>query len=105
MIETTVKMRVKINGLTQDEPPMLAYSKIVTRPDGKRKLFSQMAQVTDAELLQRLCRDARNGEEADIVIEQRLGNGIAIVLLEFTPISANNPVEVVASSPVTLSGC
>lgn len=97
MIVTTVKMRVKINGLTQDEPPMLAYSKIATRPDGKRKLFSQMAQVTDAELLQRLCRDARNGEEAEVVIEQRLGDGMAIILLDFIPISADMFVEAVTS--------
>jgi hypothetical protein len=31
----TVKMRVRIGGLTNDDPPMLAYSKIVKRPDGK----------------------------------------------------------------------
>ena len=97
MSVTTIKMRVKINGLTQDEPPMLSYSKIVTRPDGKRKLFSQMAQVTDAELLQRVCRDARNGGEAEVIIEQRLGNGMAIVLLDFIPVSADVLLEAVAS--------
>lgn len=91
MIVKTVKMHVRIGGLTKDEPPMLAYSKIVTRPDGKRKLFSQMVQVTDGGLLARLRRDVQSGDEAEIVIEQRLGEGITSILLDFAPVRVPEP--------------
>ena len=46
--------RVRIGGVTQDSPPMLAFSQIVARPDGKRKLISQMARVENSEILARL---------------------------------------------------
>ena len=85
----TIRMKVRVGGLTKDDPPLLAYSKIVARPDGKRKLFSQMAAVTDAELLARLRRDVHPGDEAEVVVEQRLcDTGISIVLKDFCVVGA-----------------
>jgi hypothetical protein len=61
--------RVRIGGIVEGNPPMLAFSKLLTRPDGKQKLHSQMVQVTDSDLLARLRHEVQNGMEADIEIE------------------------------------
>ena len=98
MIVSTVKMRVRVGGLTGEEPPMLLYSRIVARPDGKRKLFSQMVQVTNPDLLVKVRREARNGEEADVVVEQCLGGGVSSVLLDFNLVSSELYVEATAIS-------
>ena len=59
MITKTVTLRVRVGGLTHDVPPMLAYSKIITRPEGNRKLFSQMVQMTNLDLLARLQKEVK----------------------------------------------
>ena len=87
MITRTITARVRIGGIVEGNPPMLAFSEMVARPDGKRKLFSQMAQVTDADLLARLRQAALNGEEADVVLETRLSTeDLSTVLKDFSVI-------------------
>ncbi len=63
--------RVRLGGVTQDDPPLLAFSQIAARPDGKRKLISQMARVDSKELLV-LLKQIPAGDEAEIVVEQYL---------------------------------
>ena len=70
----TIKLRVRVDGLAEGNPPMLAFSKLLTRPDGKTKLHSQMAQVTDRALLAQLRCEANNGAEADVILETRLSS-------------------------------
>lgn len=70
----TIKLRVRVGGLAEGNPPMLAFSKLVARPDGKTKLHSQMVQVTDMALLAKLRCEANNGVEADVVLETRLSS-------------------------------
>jgi hypothetical protein len=90
-----VRLQVRMNGLTKDDPPLLAYSKMLTRPDGKRKLCSQMAQVTDAGLLARL-RKVEIGDEIEVEVAQRIGEGN--VLLDFSAIGARLPVQAQTSA-------
>jgi hypothetical protein len=46
-----------------------------------------MARVTDNELLARLRREARPGDEAEFIIEQRLSpDGMSIVLKDYCPV-------------------
>jgi hypothetical protein len=68
-------------GITEGNPPLLAFSEIVARPDGKRKLISQIVQVTDAALLSRLRREVHNGDKAEIIVEQHISSS---VLKDFT---------------------
>lgn len=97
MITKTVTMRVRAGGLTNDATPMLAYSKIVTRPDGNRKLFSQMVQVTDPNLLTQLRQDVKNGDEIEVTIEQTLGDTVSSVLRGFTFVEAKLPAFAASS--------
>lgn len=94
MTTSTIKIRGRIGGITNETPPRLTYSKIVTRPDGKRKLFSQAVQVADETLLARLKQELREGDEADMVIEQTLGGGVFSVLRDFSGVEAAAPVAV-----------
>ncbi len=66
-----------------------SYYKIAARPDGHRRLFSQSVQVTDADLISRLKKEAYEGEEAEVEIEQYIGGGKPSVLLDFSPTSAH----------------
>jgi hypothetical protein len=69
MTVETLREQVRIAGIVEGNPPMLAFSRMLTRPDGKRKLHTQMVQILDAELLSRLRREVATGTEAVIVIE------------------------------------
>lgn len=94
----TVKTRVEIGGFTEGNPPRLTYHKIATRPDGKRKLIVQSAQVTEPELLARLRREACNGVLVEIVVEQHLSpEGISNVLMDFALIESGLPAVATAS--------
>jgi hypothetical protein len=80
----TVKTQVEIGGIAEGNPPMLTYHKIATRPDGKRKLIVQSAQVTELDLLVRLRREACNGMMAEVTVEQHLSpDGVSNILLDF----------------------
>src|SRR5262249_23684119 len=94
----TLTTKVEIGGLAEGNPPRLTYHKIATRPDGKRKLIVQSAQVTDSELLARLRREACNGVLAEVVVEQHLSpDGISNVLRDFTLVETS-PAAVAAAS-------
>lgn len=81
--------RVQFRGIVDGEPPMLAFSKMLTRPDGKRKLHSQMVQVINKELLARLCREAQMGDEIDVEIETDWTHpDIPTILKNFTSVVA-----------------
>jgi len=82
---TTIRVRTKVQiaGVTASDPVKLTFYKIATRPDGHRRLFSQSVQVTDAALVERLRQEAREGEEAEIEIEQYVGGGKPSILLDF----------------------
>ena len=89
-----VRTKVQIGGLSEGEPALFSYYKIATHPDGHRRLFSQSVQVTDAGLVEQLKREAHEGEEAEIEIEQYIGGGKPSVLLSFCPIQALTSVTV-----------
>ena len=89
MITRTITAHVRIGGIVEGNPPMLAFSEMATRTDGKRKLISQMAQVTDADLLARLRESAANGEEADVILETRLSTEeLSTTLKDFSVVRA-----------------
>ena len=92
MITSAIKIRGRIGAITEGEPSRLIYSKIVTRPDGKRKLFSQSVEITNAALLARLKCELREGDEAELVIEQTLGGGVSNVLRDFSVVAAAAPI-------------
>ena len=78
--------RVRIGGIIDGEPPMLAFSKLLTRTDGKQKRHSQMVQVLDRALLARLRREVKKGDEVDIEIETDWTHpDIPVILKNFTP--------------------
>lgn len=82
-----IRLRVRVGGLTEGNPPMLAFSKLLTRPDGKTKLHSQMTQVTDTALLAQVRCEANNGVEADIVRETRLScEEVSTIVKEFVQV-------------------
>jgi hypothetical protein len=91
MKRETLVERVRIGGIVEGEPPMLAFSKLLTRPDGK--LHTQMVQITDAALLARLHQEIHTGDEADIEIETDWTHpDIPTVLKSFSAVTA--PVNV-----------
>ena len=83
-------MRVRVGGLTNDALPMLAYSMIVTRRAGNRKLFSQM-EVTDPDLLARLLQNVKNGDEIEVTTAQMPGDTVSSVLRDFALIQTKIP--------------
>ncbi len=94
MKTSTIKLRVQVRGIVEGNPPMLAFTKMLQRPDGKCKLHSQMAQVTDAALLERLRAEAHAGEEAAVVLETCLSSeGTSVVLKDFASVNAPAMVE------------
>lgn len=85
--ETLIE-RVQFRGIVDGEPPLLAFSKLLTRPDGKQKLHSQMVQVTDTALLARLRREVCMGEEVEVEIETDWTHpDIPTILKDFTPVA------------------
>ena len=83
-MNTTVRIKVCIGGIQEGSPPRLLFHKIITRPDGKRRPFSMSAAITEPELLALVRREAANGAEAEVVVEQQFsGSGIFALLKEF----------------------
>ncbi len=70
---------------------MLDYHKIATRPDGKQRLFAQSVKITDSNLLDRLRREVRNGDQVEIWIEQCLGDSVASTLIDFATVHITIP--------------
>src|SRR5947209_71095 len=87
----TFRITVKAGVLRDGERPSLTYHKILTRPDGKQRLFSQMAYVNDTDLLARLRTQVQEGDELEVVVEQRLGGGISSELKDFCKIRSAVP--------------
>ena len=78
-----VRTRVEIAGITDGDPVTLSYYKIATRSDGHRRLISQSVQVKDQLLRERLKREIKEGEQAEIEIEQYIGAKQPSILLDF----------------------
>jgi hypothetical protein len=64
-----VKLRVRVGGIVDSNPPLLAFSKSLTQQEGQRKLHTQRVQVTDPDILARLRSEVDTGDELDIVLE------------------------------------
>ena len=85
MTSEVVRLQVRFGGVVEGNPPMLAFSKLLTRTDRKRKLHSQMVQVKDSVLLNRLCREVHLGDELEIVLETDWSQeNIPTILKEFS---------------------
>ena len=79
--------RATFTRIEQGEPPVVAFHKVLTRPDGARKYIAMSVPVRDERLLARAERDLRSGDEIEVTLETRWAEeGIPTTLLDFAKV-------------------
>ena len=77
---------VTISTLVEGEPARLAFYKVLTLKNGNKKHCSQVVQVTDTHLLQRLRDEVHPGDAIHVTIETNWSaKGMPTTLKDFYP--------------------
>lgn len=89
MLETIITTtRATFAHIKPGEPPIAAFHKTVTRPDGKQKYIAMSVPIRDERLRARAERELRSGDEIEVTIETRWAeDGIPKTLLDFAKVS------------------
>lgn len=90
---TTLEMNVTFSGLVETVPMKIAFYKVLTLRNGSKKHCSQVVQVTDESLAQRLRDDVKPGDRIRVIVETDwTAKDMPSTLKDFQPIPCpDNP--------------